>query len=197
MSFDEIQSIWKSQKPVESDGDSDGLADRITTMHRSHTRMIGLTEFVMTGVLLFLGFMFMKDPILQGHDRVLLVAGFASLAAAGWVWTGRIARKKRLLRYENTLLGIVEQSIDGISYQIRRMRNFVWWFIAPTTLGLLIGLVIVDDSKRYLFYTFFIPAYVVCMVMTYWQIRREIALKLTPEKERLIELRHQLMEEQA
>ena len=107
--------------------------------------------------------------------------------------SGLSRRRKREIRYDASLLGIVEQSIDAIDYQMRRLRSFLWWFAGPTSLGLIIGLFIVDDSKRFLFYTIFIPAFFVCMGLAYWQIRREIRTKLTPEKTRLEELRNRLL----
>ncbi|QDV42326.1 hypothetical protein Enr13x_21710 [Stieleria neptunia] len=110
-----------------------------------------------------------------------------------FVWTGRNARKKREMRFDASLLGIVQQSIDAVIYQMGRIRNFLWWFAGPTSLGLAIGLFIVEDSKRYSFYTIFIPAFVVFMGLAYWQIRREIRTNLRPEKSRLEELRNRLI----
>jgi hypothetical protein len=193
MSFEEIQSIWNSQQPLDGTFDRDALTKWIKAKNRTFTRIVGVTEIVMTLTLLFVAAMFMRDPLLQGHDRILIVAGIASLLAAIFVWTGRIARKKREIRYDTSLLGIVERSIDAIEYQMGRMRNFLWWFGGPTSLGLLIGLFIVDESKRYLFYTIFIPAFCLCMVLAYWQIGREIRTKLIPEKSRLEHLRNKLI----
>lgn len=193
MSFDEIQSIWNSQESLESRIDRDLLHQWIKDRNRSFTRNVGLVEITMTLTLLFVTAMFFKDPLLQGHDRILMVAGLASLLAAGFVWSGRIARKKRQVNYADTLAGIVEQSIDAIEYQMWRMRSFVWWLAVPMSLGLLIGLFIIDDSKRYLLYTIFIPAFVICIGLAYWQIQREIRTNLVPEKSRLTQLRDRLI----
>ncbi|MCS7468935.1 hypothetical protein NZK35_19965 [Stieleria sp. ICT_E10.1] len=113
MSFDEIQSIWDSQQPLDDSVDADALKSGIEARNRLFTRTVGATEVAMTLTLLFVAAMFMKDPLLQGHDRILLVPGIASLLAAMFVWTGRIARKKREMRFDASLLGIVEQSIDA------------------------------------------------------------------------------------
>ena len=192
MSFDEIKSIWDSQQPLDDSVNTDALRTSIKAKNRRFTWIVGATEVAMTLTLLFVAAMFMRDPLLQGHDRILLVPGIASLLAALFVWTGRIARKKREMRYDDSLLGIVEQSIGAVNYQMMRMRNFLWWFTGPTGLGLAIGLFIVDDSNRYLFYTIFIPAFVVCMGLAHWQIGREIRTDLIPEKSRLEELRNKL-----
>lgn len=194
MSFDEIQSIWESQQPLDGSVDESALATLIKAKNRSFARIVSVSEIAMTLTLLFVAAMFMKDPLLQGHDRILIVAGIASLVAAIFVWTGRIARKKREVSYDDSLLGIVERSIAGIDYQMRRMQSFLWWFAAPNSIGLLIGLFIVDDSKRYLFYTVFIPAFVICMGLTYWQIQRDIRTNLLPEKMRLVDLRSNLID---
>jgi len=192
MNFEEVQSIWDSQQPFSSSIDTDALTSWIKSKNQSFTRVVGITEIVMTGTLLFVAGMFLRDPILQGHDRILIVAGVVSLMAAGFVWTGRIARKKRELSYDESLLGILDRSIDAMGYQIKRMRSFIWWFTAPMSLGLIIGLFIVDDSKRYLFYTIFIPGFVICMGLTHWQSEREIRGVLLPEKARLEGLRQRI-----
>jgi len=196
MSFEEIQSIWDSQQPLHGRIDREDLTSWIKAKNRSFARIVGTMEIVMVLTFLFLAGMFMRDPVLEGHDPALILAGIASLVAAAYVWTGRVARKKRAVRYEDSLLGIVDQSIDAIDYQVKRMRSFVWWFAGPTSLGLAIGLVIVDESKRYLFYIVFIPAFLVCMGLTYWQIRREIRINLVPEKSRLEALRDEISDGQ-
>lgn len=193
MSFEEVQVIWESQEDLDDTIDRNDLKAWIKSRNRTFTKIVGATEIAMTLTLIFVGGMFMKDPLLQGHDLILMVAGVASFLAAGFVWTGRIARKKREVDYDDSLLGIVERSIGAIDYQERRMRGFVWWFAGPMSLGLLIGLIIVDDSKRYLFYTIFIPAFAACMALCYWQIRRDIRMNLIPEKERFQNLRRSLV----
>jgi len=194
MNFDELQTIWDSQEKLESQIDQDVLHQWIKVRNSSFTRIVGITEIVMTLTLLFVTGMFFKDPLLQGHDRILMVAGFASLMAAAFVWTGRIARKKRQVNYSDSLVGVVERSIDAIDYQTWRMRSFIWWFAGPMSIGLLIGLFIVDEPKRYLFYTIFIPAFTLCMGLTHWQIRRDIRMNLLPEKSRLTQLRDRLID---
>ena len=190
MSFDEIQSIWNAHPdggaaPV----DEATLTKRIRARHRFFSRYAGLTEIALVVVLLFVTAMFLRDPLLQGHDRLLIVPGAVSLLTAVFVGTGRIARKKRELRYDSSLTGIVDQSIAAIDYQIARMRSFVWLVAAPMALGLAIGLVLVDDSKRHLFWLIFIPGFVLCMGLAAWQIRRELRRTLLPERERLRALR--------
>jgi hypothetical protein len=190
MSFDEIQSIWNAHPdggtaPV----DEDELARQVRARHRFLARFAGLTEIALVAVLLFVTAMFLRDPLLEGHDRLLIVPGAVSLLMAVFVWTGRIARKKCELRYDSSLAGIVDQSIAAIDYQIARLRSFVWLVATPMALGLAIGLVLVDDSKRHLFWLIFIPGFVLCMGLAAWQIRRELRRTLLPERERLQALR--------
>lgn len=117
----------------------DALHQWIKTRNSSFTRIVDRVEIVMILTLLFVTAMFFKDPLLQGHDRILMVAGLASLLSAAFIWTGRIAREKREVNFSDSLVGNVELSIDTIDYQIWRMRSFVWWFAAPMSLGLLLG----------------------------------------------------------
>ena len=188
MNDDPIQAIWDSQQPVAISNDRQELTQWIDTRARHLDRTIGLVEIMMTATLVFVAVMFMKDPVLQRHDLILIVPGIFSLAAAAFVWSGRIARKKREINFDTSLKGIAEKSLHGINYQIRRMQSFVWWFAAPCTIGLIIGLFIVDADKRYLLWGVFIPAFIACMAATIWQIRKEIQRKLLPEKQKLEEL---------
>ncbi len=192
MCFEEIQSIWNSQKPVEKAVDETALLNWIRSRDQAFARVVGATEIVMVLTLLFVAAMFFRDPLVEGHDRILMVAGLMSLLAAAFVWSGRVARRKRVVNYDDSLLGIVEKSLDAVNYQQRRMQSFVWWFAAPMSVGLLIAWWIVDPAKRYLFYTIFIPGFVLSMALAYWQIGRENRRNLAPEKARLEGLRDRL-----
>ena len=192
MSFDDLQAIWNSQQLSDSSLDHDALLKTIKDRYYSFRRVANVTEIVMTLTLLFVAAMFLRDPLLQGHDRVLILPGIACLIAASFVWKRRMDRRKREINYDESLLGLIEKSIDGIDDRIARMGGFLWWFVFPNVVGLCIALFIVDDTKRYLLYSIFIPAFCACMVLAYWQIRREIRTTLLPERERLDELRTQL-----
>ncbi len=192
MSFDDIQSIWDSQPLPEGPIDKDGLLQTVVDRDRAFSRISTITDMLMTGTLLFVAAMFLRDPLIQGHDRVLILPGLTCLCAAGFIWKWRIDRQRRQIGFDDSLIGWIDKSIDGLDDRITQMRNFLWWFACPHAFGLGIALVIVDESKRYLLYTVFVPAFLICIGLTYWQIRREIRLKLRPAKERLESLRARL-----
>jgi len=197
MSFDEIQSIWDSQQVPEGPIDRDGLLPDIVAKERSLHRISTVTDIVMTGTLLFVAAMFLRDPVLQGHDLILIVPGCVCLCAAGLVWKWRVNRQQRQLSFDDSLLGVVSKSIDAIDDRIRLMRNFLWWFACPNALGLIIALFIIDAQKLYLITMIFIPAFLFCMGLAWWQIQREIRLRLQPEKQRLENLRAHLSDSEA
>ena len=192
MSFEKLQSIWDSQQLPDGSLDEEALLKTMQNRDRSFSRVVSITEIVMTAVMLFVTAMFFRDPLLQGHDRVLMIPGVACLIAAALVWKTRLDRRKREMNYQNSLLGLIEKSIDGIGDRVSKMKCLVWWFGCPMSLGLVIALFIVDDAKRHLFYYIFIPAFLACMALTYWQVHREIRILLLPEKKQLEELRSQL-----
>ena len=192
MSFEKLQSIWDSQQLPDGSLDEEALLKTMQNRDRSFSRVVSITEIVMTAVMLFVTAMFFRDPLLQGHDRVLMIPGVACLIAAALVWKTRLDRRKREMNYQNSLLGLIEKSIDGIGERVSKMKCLVWWFGCPMRLGLVIALFIVDDAKRHLFYYIFIPAFLACMALTYWQVHREIRILLLPEKKQLEELRSQL-----
>ncbi len=191
MTFDDVQTIWNSQGTPDGALSNDDLFQVVTERDRSFRRIVNLTDILMTLTLLFVAMMFFRDPVLQGHDMVLIVPGVACLIAAGFVWSWRIHRQRRQIDFDDSLLGLINKSIDGINDRIAQMSNFMWWFACPNILGLAIALFIIDDSKRYLLYMIFIPAFFLCIGLAFWQIQREIRLKLEPEKKRLESLRSQ------
>ena len=189
MDLEDIQKAWDSQEENPAlDFDETSLRSHVRTKVRTFGRLVGWTEIFTAGMLLFITAMFLRDPISEGHDLVLIVPAIASLVAACFVIAGRVLRKKREIAYDDSIKGIVEKSISRIDYQEKRLKSFLWWFAAPMMLGLLIGLVIVDASKRYLFFTVFIPLFVLSIGLCYWQIKKEIKNKLMPERDSLASL---------
>jgi hypothetical protein len=195
MGFDELQSIWDSQKLPDGSFDQPGLLNTIRDRDRQFNRMVNVTDFLMTATLLFVACMLMRDPLLEGHDRVLLIPGIACLIGAGFVWKMRMDRKKREVNFDNSLLGLIEKSIDAIDSRISLMKKFLWWFAVPNCLGLVIALFIIDVSKLYLLCFVFIPAFVVAMAVAFGSIRHEIRTALHPERKRLEELKIKLGKE--
>lgn len=197
MSFDEIKSIWDSQDFLNDSQNDTELLSAVKTWDRSFRRMVGITDFLMISCLLFVAAMFFRDPLLQGHDRVLMIPGLACLLAAGLAIKWRYDRKTRQQVFDDSLLGLVNRSIDGINDRIARTKSFLLWFAVPNAIGLAIALWIVADSKRYLFYYFFVPGFVACIGLAYWQFQRENKRTLVPHRQRLEALRRKLVETEA
>ena len=197
MSFDEIQAIWDSQQTPNDLGGREQMVAAVVARERSFNRIATATDVAMSGTLLFVAAMFFRDPLLQGHDLVLILPGIVSLIAAGLIWFWRISRKRRQSEFDDSLPGLLNKSIDSINDRVTQMSRFLWWFACPNLLGLGIALVIVDESKRFLIYGVFLPAFLICIGLAQWQIRREIRLKLQPEIDRLMSLLAQVADESA
>ncbi|XZE56459.1 hypothetical protein SH139x_002573 [Planctomycetaceae bacterium SH139] len=195
MKFEDIQAIWDSHPDPNGVLDQRELQEKLKQRDRSFHRIVSLIDYLMMITLLILALMFFRDPVLERHDLVLILPGLACLLAVGMLWSWRRNRKRRELAYDDDLRGLISKSIDGIDDRIAWWHRFTWWFFLPNILGLLIALFIVEDSKRYLFYAFFLPAFFLCMGFAYWHIRIEIRHKLLPEKNRLLALQNQLERE--
>jgi hypothetical protein len=48
-----------------------------------------------------------------------------------YVLVGRIKRKKKELQFERTMLRDLDHTIASVSYEAKRAKTFVWWFILP------------------------------------------------------------------
>jgi len=186
MNFEELQNVWNSQQDHAAlRVDETAIVQKTQQKVRRMTWRLSLLEIALATMLLLVGVVFLKDPVLEGHDYALIVAGVASFMGAAFIWINRILRKKREMTFEDTLRDNLKKSISRIDYQIKRTRMFLWGCAIPLGLGLVIGLILVDDAKRYLFYTVFMPLFLMCMTLSFWQNRREIRLKLIPEKAEL------------
>ncbi|MCR9211821.1 hypothetical protein [Rhodopirellula bahusiensis] len=196
MNFDEIQLIWNSQAATKESLERESILLAVVEKEQSLRRLTAITDGVMIATLLFVAVMFFRDPVLQGHDLVLILPGIVCLAAAGWLFKWRRDRQHRHLGFEQSLRGLIDKSIDGLDDRISQMRNFVWWFAVPNVLGLIIALFIIDPARRYLLYLVFGPAFAICMGLAIWQINREIRSRLLPEKQRFEQLRTQMTNDQ-
>ena len=196
MNFDEVRALWDSQHPNRDGSRDEQLAQDVIAKARSLDRWATVTEVLMVATLLFVAAMFFRDPLWQGHDLVLILPGIACVVAACFVWRWRYHRLRRQETFDGSLIGMIDKSLDAVADRIALMRHFLWWFALPNALGLCIALAIIDEAKRYLLYSIFIPAFAICIGLTYWQIRREIRLKLNPEKRALEGLRSQLVTDQ-
>ncbi|EGF25301.1 hypothetical protein [Rhodopirellula baltica] len=196
MNFDEIQSIWNSQATTKETVERESILLAVVEKEQSLRRITTITDGIMIATLLFVAAMFFRDPVLQGHDLILILPGTVCLVAAGWLLKWRMDRQRRHLGFEQSLLGLIDKSIDGLDDRIAHMRNFVWWFAVPNALGLVIALFIIDPARRHLLYLVFGPAFAICMGLAIWQINREIRSRLLPEKQRFQELRTQFTKEQ-
>jgi hypothetical protein len=192
MSFDEVQSIWNLQQTPDGPLDRDGLLLAVVERDRTFNRIVTITDVLIMATLLFSAAMFLRDPLLQGHDLVLIIPAIACVAAACFVWRWRHNRKRRAPQFDDSLIGLISKSTDAVEDRIALMRKFLWWFACPNAWGLFIALFIIDESKRHLLYGIFIPAFATCMGLTYWLIRREVRLNLLPQISRLEALRSQL-----
>lgn len=195
MNFEDVQSIWSSQSSPESLLDKERLLTSIVAKERSMKRISTATDITMISTLLFLAIMFLRDPVLQGHDLVLIIPALACIWAAALVWQWRVKRYRRQLHFDDSLLGVIDKSIDGIEDYISQLQKFLLWFALPCSIGLTVALFIIAPEKRWLLYTIFIPAFVICIGLAYWQIRREVRLKLEPERKRLEEILAMLNDE--
>src|SRR6056297_1677212 len=131
MSFEEVQAIWKSHAQSNTPLDSNKLRVSVVEKTRSFHRVVNVTELLMFVTLIFVAAMFFRDPLLQGHDLVLIFPGIACIAAAVLVWQWRINRQRRQTDFNDSLMGVIDKSIDSIEEQIALMRRFLWLFALP------------------------------------------------------------------
>lgn len=188
MKFEEIKKIWDTQndRPLYAI-DEQAMHRSITSKRKSGSQHSSLTEFGLIGVSL-------------GTIAVLLLTGdrgwydyLASaflLGIAGYIWMGRIRRRKQEERFDRTMLGELDHAIANAEFELKRAKTFIWWYLAPLTIPIIYSFL---QGNTPLWKWFVVPG---SFVLAYVVVRASITYKQAPKVRRLKQLREQLTEKE-
>ncbi len=140
MNFEEMQVIWDSQNDRQVYGvDESGLHAIV----RKRDRKLGLgvlcEEFGMILICLFVAANLANDPILRGTSHYKFIGAALFVGVAAYTWLNRVRRLRSEQGFESTLIGDLDRAIFRTDCQIRRSRTFLWWFMLPAALTVLVG----------------------------------------------------------
>ncbi len=92
--------------------------------------------------------------------------------------------------FENSMLSDLDHAITNVTYEIKRNKTFVWWFLLPTAIPLLLNLLQTGTPGwKWLV----IPvAFVLAFAVTRWELNR----KQLPRKRKLEALRDMLTKDE-
>ena len=191
MEFEEMKRIWDQQKdePLyainekalhRSIKSTKKKAARLTNINDRGLIVIGIVTAVVYSILSII------DDTPNVYDYLIVVA---LLFITGYVWFGRMRRKKQEQAFARTMLGDLNHAIANVNYEVRRSKNMVWWFILPITI-----LVFLNMSQGVVSLWKWIgiaAAFVLSGLLTRW----EYIHRFKPKQRKLEALREKLTEE--
>ncbi len=198
MTFDELQKTWQSQ---ESDFrltiDSNMLLKEVQRNKRYFESAIFWRDVREVGVafLMFLFFLYfgLKMKIWSLHATALL-----TLSVGVFMVVDRIIQKRKRPELTGALMGYIENSLAQVVHQIWLLKNVLWWYLLPPSIGIAIFIghlawLIRDLPGRGLI---FLSVYCVFCVLLFWGVyllnQRAVRKELNPRKEELEQLLNSL-----
>lgn len=133
MTFEEIQSQWKSQPALEIPTDSSQLQvvqeqqrKLQSTIFWRDFREVGVA-FAMAAVMIPVG--------LRRMDWELLLMGACVTFVGVFMLVDRWRQRRRRPAHDGTLRACAEASLAEVEHQIWLLRNIFWWYLLPCLIG--------------------------------------------------------------
>ena len=133
--FDELQQIWceQDEKPLFDLNDT-AMYDRVLKRNRHADLASNVSEFGLIAISI-LTFAFLAYKNLPTAEYLDMVPGVILLGTSVYVWFSRQKRLWLASQYDHSVLGMLDQAMSNIDFEIRRSQTFVLWYIAPLIIG--------------------------------------------------------------
>lgn len=137
MEFEDLQKIWntQNQQPMYALNEQ-ALHNRIKAKKNTSGRISHFSELFLMGSNIAAALIVMISILIKDHGNIYswLLIGLMILTA-GYVWMGRVQRRKRAQSFDQSMLGELEHAISDASFQVR-LSGIMRWYVLPA--GLLI-----------------------------------------------------------
>lgn len=188
MEFEEMKKIWDTQneEPLYVINEV-ALHRSIQSKKKRASRLTNVNDFglMAVGIITALIYSFItENPNIFDY---LIVASLFFIT--GYVWIGRVRRKKQEQSFGRTMLGDLDHAISSVTYEVNRSKNMIWWFVLP--LMTLIFLNMSQEDLSIWKWVGIASAFVLSALLTRWDYERY----QKPKKRRLEALRKKLAEE--
>lgn len=128
MEFEGMKKIWDAQneKPLyvinEEALHRSIMAKKKRAICMNNSNDFGLTAIFIVTIIIILT----RTPNICDY---LIVATLLLIIC--YIWVGRIRRKKKNHTFGRTLLGDLNYALSSITYEAKRSKSMVWWFVLP------------------------------------------------------------------
>jgi hypothetical protein len=199
MLLDDLQQTWQSQREARLNVEPQLLLQEMRRNQRSFKLTIFWRDFrevfvaaVMTVLFTFQG--------LSGRGWPWVLLGGTCLFVGGFILVDRFRRRGRAARFDDSLLGCVEASLEDVEHQIWLLNNVFWWYLLPLAIGMVIVLVDMAIGMEHLpewvrWATLLTTAAFCALVFAgvYWVNQVAVRKSLEPRRQELLAVRENLM----
>jgi hypothetical protein len=189
MDFEELKVIWdtQSKQPLYA---IDQAALRNRVIRKSRSVKLCLEFFEWSGMLALSGVAIasITEPLFEGHDWHQLFTGTLLLIGAAFIGLNRMQRRKSEMRFDQSLLGILEKSIARLEGHIRRLGSMFYWIGIPYLITIAVSFYFQHSGKPAWFWV----AAMLWPFLAYWGVRREIRKGFLPRLRDFKSLRDKL-----
>lgn len=188
MEFEDLKKIWDTQNNEPMYAINETELHRSIRAKRNHTsRLSNINDIGLVIIVLLTSIILLLDGSGNIYDYLSVIA--LSLIG-GYVLIGRSRRKQQEQHFEHSMLGDLDHAIANVTYEIKRNKTFVWWFLLPTAIPLLLNLL--QPETPFWKWVVIPAAFVLAFVVTRWELNR----KQLPRKRKLEALRAMLVKEE-
>jgi len=148
MEFEEMKRIWDQQndEPLYAINEA-ALHRSIKSRKERASRSNNINDFGLTAICIATAIIYSIRFIVNTTPTIfnyLMVIGL--LFIIGYIWYGRIRRKKQEQFFGHTMLGDLNHTIASLQYKTNRSKNMVWWFVVPLAILTMLNMWQIDVS---------------------------------------------------
>ena len=190
MKFEEMQVIWDSQEQRKVFGfDTAGIHRAVGRRSRREGFASNLEEFGMIAICLFVALNQGLEPLLEGTDPHQYLAAALFIGVALYTWRLRKRRLRDEQSFDSTLLGDLDRAIHRVECQVRRAQTFLWWFMLPSVIVILVSF---SQKPEIKFWNTLVVG--LSFILGYAVTQMGLRCRLLPAKRDLVGLRAKLFE---
>lgn len=193
MELDEMKKIWdeQNQEPLYAINEA-ALYRSIQSKKKGASRLTNFNDFGLVAVCIITAIVYVFIAIINEtpsiYDYLIIIA---LMFIAGYIWTGRMQRKKKERRFDRTMLGDLDHAIASVKYEVKRSRTMPWWFLLPLAILVVLNMSTAEDISLWKWLGISAG-----FVLSYLLFRWEYRYRQKPKEKRLRALRDKLMKEE-